>query len=280
MKMNRDFKPWLTCASPKEAGRESIQHPWLDVEKALLISTNGKILSKLAVEITPGDISGRVPVDAIKAALKIKTAYDTVLLDCSDKAAVKIMDGRTWPRADAAFPNWEQVVPNNAGHGTARLILNASLLADLQAALGGDDKAAITLEFQLDDEHDAKPLPILATCNGETGVIMPMKDKSRAPNRLDDIEQAHAAALGKDINEIDAENAAKAKAAAVHVHKFNRVMGRGEVCACGFSFIPARGMGKCAACGAGAKEGMKFCDACASSLTLEQKINAEREAAK
>ena len=207
MKINRDFKPWLTCASPKEAGRDSIQHPWLDVEKALLISTNGKILSKLAVEITPGDISGRVPVDAIKAALKIKTAYDTVLLDCSDKAAVKIMDGRTWPRADMSFPNWEQVVPNNAGRGTVRISFNAELLSNLFAAMGADERAGVTLEFQVDDEHDAKGLPVLVTSAGMSGVLMPFKTLSRAPNRLDDIEQAHAVAVkALDINAADAAN--------------------------------------------------------------------------
>ena len=207
MKMNKDFKPWLTCCTPKDAGRDSIMDPWLDVEKKLLISTNGRILSKLVIETETGDVSGRVPVAALKEAIKAAKKWPDARIDCSNPKAVKIMDGRTWPRPDGQFPNWEQVLPNNAGRGTARLILNAALLADLIAAMGDTDKMAATLEFQLDAEWDAKPLPILVTCNGETGVIMPMKDKSRAPNRLNDIEQAHAVAVkALDINAADAAN--------------------------------------------------------------------------
>ena len=216
MLINRTFKPWEVCSN--EAGREVLHRSFLDVEKSLLISTNGKILSQLPVTVEDGDVSGLIDMDALKAANKIKTMCGTAgnrtesRLDCTSPDSVKLADGRTWPRTvpgnvGAKFPNWEQVMPKNAGRGTVRISFNAELLSNLFAAMGADERAGVTLEFQVDEEHDAKGLPVLVTSAGMSGVLLPFKTLSRAPNRLDDIEQAHSVAVkALDINAADAAN--------------------------------------------------------------------------
>lgn len=214
MRINKEFKPWASASNPKAKGvrREVLEASYLDVEKQILISTDGCMLTRLPVEVDDGDVSGLISQDALKEAVKLSKGFAGIVwLDCTSAESVKARDGRTWPRScptGQKYPTWEQALPRNEGRRTARLWINPALLAAIFAAAGSPEGSGALLEFQIDGEDDARQSPIAVTVAGQGHVLMPMRLLSRAPNRVDDVEAGHLVALGKkDINEVDVEAA-------------------------------------------------------------------------
>lgn len=178
----------------------------LDVEAKTLTATDGRILASIAVEVDDGDVSGIIPVEALKEALKLARsrqwrAIGPVVM--TGGCVAKLLDGRTFSMRADGFPRWEQVLPkfDPARRRVARLAIDPALLMALALAVGRTDEkgnALAVLEFELDVEDDAAAKPVKVTAgrgHARHAVIMPGKVPSRAPDRVDDVETAHAAAL-------------------------------------------------------------------------------------
>ncbi|MDE2100690.1 MAG: hypothetical protein KGL39_25825 [Patescibacteria group bacterium] len=130
-----------------------------------------------------------------------------------------LLDEREFPMMDAvSFPKWEQVLPNFAGKRTVRLSFNPALLMAVAESIGFDTKDnatwQTTIEFGIgaEDDQDGEPMrvSVAGAAAGTIAVLMPLKTASRAPNRIDVIEEVRAEAVGeKDINAIDADRAAR-----------------------------------------------------------------------
>ncbi len=202
MLIDKKFNPWLCCST--DATRLSIMDCYLDTVKSLLISTDGRALTQIPVELEPGDLAGIVPVDALKAAVKAAPrALPNARLDLTDAKAAKLADGRSWPRPQVTYPDWERVIPDFAGAGpVTRVMFSASYLKDIADAVGAKDTAGILLEFQ----NPEKAMRV--TVNGTVHVLMPMK-LDRPTRKASDVP------------------------AAPHEHRFIRVIGQEWLCDCG-----------------------------------------------
>ena len=77
-------------------------------------------------------------------------------------------------------------------------MFSASYLKDIADAAGAKDTTGVLLEFQ----NPEKAMRV--TINGTVHILMPMRQGKRDKTAAD-----------------------------VHAHKFERVIGRGEICACG-----------------------------------------------
>ena len=176
MRFDPDFKPEL-CVSKDTTRTAGITAVHLDVEGKRLLSTDGSTLSIIPCEVEPGDVSGPIPVDVIKAARKAKHPDGVVILCGKD---LKIPpDGPTFPRPDVgAFPDVDRVVPRHkAGDpDTFEVAFNPSLLLAVAKAIGGGE--GVRVVFGTKNYKGAWAADPLLLSNGARpgviGVCMPM----------------------------------------------------------------------------------------------------------
>ena len=118
--------------------RHNIQNPYLDCEAGRIYATNGHYIVSLPAEDIENDTSGVLPVDAIKAARKSKTA------NISANGSVDV-GGISFPRREEKFPDVTSILkrPENL---TAPVKINAKYLALVAAAMAEKDPV-VTLEF-------------------------------------------------------------------------------------------------------------------------------------
>lgn len=222
MLINKTLKPWATASTDKKFREILSQFCYLEAKDSLLISTDGRALVQLPVTVEEGDLTGNVPVEALKAAVKLCGRLPEARIDCTSPDHVKLSDGRTWPRAcpGRTYPQWRQVLPDysqNSGRRTVRLQINPVLLANLFTAMGDPESFGAILQFEIDEEWDGHRSPIVVESSGMSGILMPMRIQSRAPNRIQDIAKAHEVALVEEANRKPGgdPNAADLKAAEV-----------------------------------------------------------------
>lgn len=215
MIIDTDLKLWLVT----EPSRPALGGAFYDKEAHALKVTNGKSLLIVPVRDDEDDENGVIiPADALKEAAKLGKGRTALPVEVKLKGGIATLrDGRSWPVLVGSFPMLEQVIPNKLGWTrTARIMLSAELLYELADAAGacGTNGAAhrhgvVTLEFNTHDDGDAQASPVLVTTGkATTAVIMPMRFKSQKDKKASDVPPDHA-------------------------HKFERVIGRGDVCACG-----------------------------------------------
>lgn len=170
-------------AASTDSTRSSINRPYLDVEKKLLIATDGRIMAMLPVATGPNDVDGFIDVEAIKLATTHSKGQEEIFLHCPE-GELKTHDGLSLPRtteSDAGkFPNWKQVLPDSPAK-PFKFSFDVFLLAKLAKALGAgktrnlDKQGQVTLTVDVADDR----APITITCgngpSGNSGVIMPMR---------------------------------------------------------------------------------------------------------
>lgn len=185
MKIHKDCKVELTAS--KDAHRPAIGEPYLDVKDGagFLVSTNGKAMAIVPVEVTDKDASGFLSGECLKAGRKL-TRQDVVL---EANGVATLTNGATMPREGVGrnekFPNWRQVVPAPDGYNFT-VALDAKLLWELAQAMGTQ---GVLLNLQTADANK----PILVgphkcgifgdavgfACEGAKGVLMPVSQKAK-----------------------------------------------------------------------------------------------------
>jgi hypothetical protein len=121
--------------------RSSLQNPYLDCEAGRIYASNGHYIVSLPAEDIENDTSGVLPVDAIKAARKSKTA------NISANGSVDV-GGISFPRQAETYPDVTSILkrPENL---TAPVKINAKYLALVAAAMA-EKNPVVTLEFDPD----------------------------------------------------------------------------------------------------------------------------------
>lgn len=176
MKIDAKYQPEKTAS--KDTTRPHFCQAFLDAEDPkvpVMVTTDGHALSIVPVELEDGDVTGPVPLAALKAArenekLRTKANPDKGKLCMTANGVVAIGDGREYPRGDDRFPPWRQVVPGDDDVVTLTIGVNLLLLADACAAIGvrkGEKPPFVKLTFR-------GPIdPIVIEANGAKAVVMP-----------------------------------------------------------------------------------------------------------
>lgn len=178
------LKPKLETIASKDITRQTLVNPWLDLsdpKKPMLVATDGHRLMALPADewVEEHDTHGPVPIDAIKAARKLKTRIDLT------SATTAIVNGVAYPRVPtdrlltstieafhACLPSWRRILPV-VDRPEMRIQINANYLADVAGVLG-----AANVAIHADAVDVLAPLRVTVT--GEDGnspdaiaVVMP-----------------------------------------------------------------------------------------------------------
>ena len=199
----------LICST--DTTRENLCSPYLDLSdplKPYLVATDGHRLVALALaagELNDGlhnkdepqqwtDISGHIPLEALKAARKLKS-----WIDASRADVVRVIGGATYPRpsADLRFPDWRQVCPS-PDRPEIHYGIRAKYLKDVADALGATE---LPLYFSAEDSAD----PVRVWDGDHIAVIMPVRMGSERSPALNGativIDGAAPAAAGHNEND-------------------------------------------------------------------------------
>ena len=132
-----------------------------------LVSTNGKGLVAIPVELDPDDTPGLIPVDAIKAARKREAVSHRLV--CNGDVSIP-ETGVKYQRPEDQYPDYKAVTPKRSGQIT--FDLDAKLLEKICSALKTGPRDEITrLMFTVKGPGD--PIRI-DTDSGAYAVIMPL----------------------------------------------------------------------------------------------------------
>ena len=167
MKLNKKCK--IESIASKDSTRHVLMAPYLEVKagNGNLIATNGQGLVVIPVEVSESDVSGHIPLTALKESRKGKVTEP--ILECSEKA-ILLQDGTSFQRADLGnFPNWRQIIPDQEGKTLRRVALNAEMLHAIASAMG---TAGVILEFDAGN-FDGAPIKVFPTSSGKYGVDAP-----------------------------------------------------------------------------------------------------------
>lgn len=183
MKMKSGYKGRLKGVLPATSDYFSakIQHPYLDVEKNILISTGGKAIVILPVIVEDGETSGPVHSSAIANMLTgLKKRKAT--LHCGERVVVKYSDGEesSYSRSGLEFVKWEAAMPKRAGRSL--ITVNAHYLSSIQTALD-----SMSISIWIDGENNAI---LMSGDNKQDGMaaLMPMRGGFDTPVALSDLK--------------------------------------------------------------------------------------------
>lgn len=138
MKIHKDCK--VELATTKDKSRTAIRECWLEVKdgKGTIVSTDGRILAHIPVEVAEQDVSGYVSAEVLKAARKVAGRGDIAEVALNGNAT--LLNGATMPREgeskDNQFPNWRAVVPENYTEPAITIGIDALRLWQLAQAMG------------------------------------------------------------------------------------------------------------------------------------------------
>lgn len=179
MKLNKSAK--IEAVVSDDATRPVLSAPYLEVQDGAgtLISTDGRAMAIIPVEVGEHDVSGWVSIPALVSARKLARKGQDVEIQCNGSCS--LVDGSTFPRPHSApanagiehvpsrFPNWRQVVPNETVSPVFRVCLDPSLLLALANALGSGE--SVTLEFK----DELSPIRVLPFGQPGKGILMPKR---------------------------------------------------------------------------------------------------------
>ena len=176
--MRLDKAQRIELAVSTDDGREFIASAYLDTERRELAATNGHVLVVLPVTLDDGDTTGRVSVEALKAARKLATRGAPVEVQAN--GALQLTNGASYPRPDTCgeFPNYREVMPDYSARKTVTFGVNASYLWQVAQAIGctkGDANVMITIPVPSDDGDMLDPIKVERTGDDSVGVVMPCR---------------------------------------------------------------------------------------------------------
>lgn len=174
----------------KEASRYAITDAYFDADKGRLVATNGLAMVVTSVEAERGEISGMVPVAALRAywaaLAKVNWNERLVGIFCFKENVVvsDLMNGgheQVFPRGSqsATFPNYEAVLPAEKDvdiEGPPTITFDINLLVDLVAAIGLAGDKAVSIWASKDPKGGS--LLVKTSAQGPIGVLMPMRPSS------------------------------------------------------------------------------------------------------
>ena len=169
----------LAVDNSKGSYRPVLTQAHLDVETSRLMATNGHILAVVPVDVEPGDVSGPVSIDAIKAARKTDKRCEQYEIKCN--GSLELSDGQSFPR-EGEFPQYPDVdsVSRQVDKPADFTInLNAELLYKLAQAIGADKKGDYRVRLSFRDIHSDKQktaIEVTNPANEAHGLLMPMRD--------------------------------------------------------------------------------------------------------
>jgi len=187
MKLHKDIKIESVCS--KDKARYAISEPYLDITdgNGTLVSTNGKALAVVPVDINEHDVAGYVCADGLKAARKAASKRGDAELTANGD--IRLANGLAMPRTGNAgecnYPNWKAVIPDFTGKQTVSIAIDAAMLMDLAKAIGTQ---GVKLTFAVDDTGKPAGTAIKVTptsagvfgsvkpaCDNAHGIIMPIR---------------------------------------------------------------------------------------------------------
>lgn len=173
--------PDLTKVASKDKSRPVLSCAYLDTERQVIEATDSYRLVSIPVEIEEGDVSGLIPIEAMKAFQKAhkKTAiYPSLVCRETEVELVNHYDGtaQTWKRkVEGTFPNVPELIPEDVH--PFRIGLNAKLLGDLAAGMGTE---TVEIQFVADRESREpsalRPMIVRPLADrAVTGILMPVR---------------------------------------------------------------------------------------------------------
>ncbi|MFA5943156.1 MAG: hypothetical protein WC876_01680 [Candidatus Thermoplasmatota archaeon] len=175
MKMNNRFRPEKCVSTDPE--RLQLCNPFLDVEDESMASSNGACLVSLPVTVDAGDVTGRIPVEAVKLAHKeAKEVGPEAPVAIAAKKRCDLSSGASFPRDEQTVFEWARVIPKPKDLNVT-LCLNADLLKKMADAMG---VGAVTLEFSTKAQGPIVVRPAMLGEVREFGILMPVKMPEKA----------------------------------------------------------------------------------------------------
>lgn len=142
-KSSKKVQPELVAA--KDASRPVLSLVHLNAEQSVVEVTDSYMLARFPVDLTPGDTTGPIPVDALKAYRKPPNKHRDVEIALNGTAEVRQIAGDvtddpyvTFPResAEYTFPDCARLIPENLSD--FEIGIDAGLLYKLAKAMGNE----------------------------------------------------------------------------------------------------------------------------------------------
>jgi hypothetical protein len=192
------------CASAGEYARPSLEVVHLDVENERVVASNGLILAQAPVEVGDGDVSGPLPMDAIKRARRLAGHG---LVAEAETVSVPLRDGS----ADFDRPKVKHDIPSQADTifrdpNPPFVVLDAWLLYRLAQAISEPLGDNLPVKLHLPSRLDGENALVVTPLEGEgKGMIMP--HNAEGTNRPGGFEEAlirlrEALAGDEDLNKL------------------------------------------------------------------------------
>ena len=192
MKIPRHCRIEMAAADsePGDTGcRKSISEPMCfdrgGDRKPVVVATDSKVMAVVEVECLDTDtVQGQIPGRALAAGRRLRAAADIKGTTTSApvelalrKDAVVTENGDAYVRSpDHTYPKWEAAMPGPDEPGVS-VAVDTRLLRRLSQALGDD-----VLRLKICGSN--KPIQATTSVAGRTGVVMPVADKNRGPDRF------------------------------------------------------------------------------------------------
>ena len=125
-----DTKIEVLC-SPHDS-RRALHYPHLDAAHSRIVSTNGCAIALIPVHVEENDVSGPIPIDAIKAARSLADKQGACKLTLSGAATAD--NGATYARGDDTLFEYDRVI-RDPGNADPDLCFDVDLLIKLVDAL-------------------------------------------------------------------------------------------------------------------------------------------------
>lgn len=175
MKVNlKLFK--IEKATDKDERRPVLQQTWLDVDRGMLVATDGYMVAAVPVELAIDDASGAVPVEAIQIARNDQGKRPSAEISANGTVSVAAHGNRVeFERfsPEKGFPDWQKIV-DAQGKPVFSIALNPTLLKQLAEAIGGAN-GGVRLDVYAGERQPIRVTPLgVARELGARGALMPI----------------------------------------------------------------------------------------------------------
>lgn len=179
---------WKT-ASKEDASRYSIHNVMVDVDKKVIVSTDGHAMTMISIDglIEDGEKSFMVPVEALKAAHTMYTRKARglrlkVYIRATDDEIIVSMQGtknaHSFDLPKGTYPQWDAIIAPPEKYA-AKVTIDAELLSRLSLALNGEVRCSGVILYVTDDP--AKQIYVTVNRTDSIGTIMPMRIEATNP---------------------------------------------------------------------------------------------------
>jgi hypothetical protein len=192
------------CASGEHA-RPSLEVVHLDVENKRVVASNGLILAQVPVEVGDGDVSGPLPMDAIKLSRRdvgprILRTEDEKIIVVSDKGRVHF----DRPKVKHDIPSKADKIFRDPN--PPFVVLDAWLLYRLAQAISEPLGDNLPVKLHLPSRLDGENALVVTPLEGEgKGMIMPYQHhETNQPGGFEEalIRLREALAGDEDLNKL------------------------------------------------------------------------------